>query len=51
MRRPYLILINNVLAARHCTRLGALRHIEALKLKGITGVIAYEINGGALNHE
>lgn len=43
MSRPYLILVNGVLAARHMTRGGALKHIEELKQKGINAVIAYDL--------
>jgi len=43
MNRPYLILVNGILAARHLTRLGALKHISQLKERGIVGVLAYDI--------
>lgn len=43
MSKPYLILVNGVLAARHTTRRGALKHMERLQAKGIQSVIAYAI--------
>lgn len=43
MKKPYLILVNGILAARHVTRLGAMKHIKELLTKGITGVIAYQL--------
>lgn len=46
MRKPYIILVNGTLAARHVTRLGALRQIQALNAKGIKGVLAYELIAG-----
>lgn len=45
MKKPYLVLINGILAACHLTRLGALKQIQQLASKGITAVIAYKFEG------
>lgn len=43
MNKPYLILVNNVLASRHATRIGAMRHIAKLQAKGLNAVLAYKL--------
>lgn len=43
MSKPYLILVRGVLAARHLTKQGALKHIDELKAKGVPAVLAYDI--------
>lgn len=42
-KKPYLVLVNNVLWGRHLTRLGALKTVEALKARGLNAVLAYDI--------
>ena len=41
--KPYLILVNGVLAKRRMTKGFALKDIAELKAKGINAVLAYDI--------
>jgi hypothetical protein len=46
MERPYLILVNGILAKRRMTKAFALRDIAELQAKGMNAVLAYDITGG-----